>query len=101
MSRRFWRAFTICTSFSRVASKTWLRVSESLGEPGDHRRIDRIVLGEPPGRSGEVAHPLRVDDPDFDAGLAQRLGPVPLVAARSEEHTSELQSRENLVCRLL
>src|SRR5690606_41945843 len=26
---------------------------------------------------------------------------VPLVEARSEEHTSELQSRENLVCRLL
>src|SRR5690606_41598609 len=25
----------------------------------------------------------------------------PEVAARSEEHTSELQSRENLVCRLL
>src|SRR5690606_41193082 len=25
----------------------------------------------------------------------------PLVANRSEEHTSELQSRENLVCRLL
>src|SRR5690606_39857419 len=25
----------------------------------------------------------------------------PLVVARSEEHTSELQSRENLVCRLL
>src|SRR5690606_39733190 len=26
---------------------------------------------------------------------------VPLMLARSEEHTSELQSRENLVCRLL
>src|SRR5690606_40387860 len=26
---------------------------------------------------------------------------VPLVTSRSEEHTSELQSRENLVCRLL
>src|SRR5207302_5822715 len=26
---------------------------------------------------------------------------VDLLAARSEEHTSELQSRENLVCRLL
>src|SRR5690606_41308328 len=26
---------------------------------------------------------------------------VPLVLGRSEEHTSELQSRENLVCRLL
>src|SRR5207302_11342032 len=25
----------------------------------------------------------------------------PLVEARSEEHTSELQSRENLICRLL
>src|SRR5690606_41415069 len=32
------------------------------------------------------------EDPVF------RLGPVP---TRSEEHTSELQSRENLVCRLL
>src|SRR5690606_40017153 len=26
---------------------------------------------------------------------------IPTVDARSEEHTSELQSRENLVCRLL
>src|SRR5690606_41318512 len=39
--------------------------------------------------------------------LAQRQGPrQPLlgvvdIACRSEEHTSELQSRENLVCRLL
>src|SRR5690606_42063324 len=30
-----------------------------------------------------------------------RLAPVPLYNSRSEEHTSELQSRENLVCRLL
>src|SRR5690606_41335094 len=27
--------------------------------------------------------------------------PIPTSLARSEEHTSELQSRENLVCRLL
>src|SRR5690606_41719589 len=34
--------------------------------------------------------------------FARQLGsPFPLLAARSEEHTSELQSRENLVCRLL
>src|SRR5207302_9734824 len=35
--------------------------------------------------------------------LADRLGRVPVQVAgrRSEEHTSELQSRENLVCRLL
>src|SRR5690606_40734829 len=31
--------------------------------------------------------------------LSNRMKPVPLM--RSEEHTSELQSRENLVCRLL
>src|SRR5207302_2928413 len=29
------------------------------------------------------------------------IGALTLVADRSEEHTSELQSRENLVCRLL
>src|SRR5207302_8923718 len=28
-------------------------------------------------------------------------GRLPMEASRSEEHTSELQSRENLVCRLL
>src|SRR2546430_6556385 len=35
--------------------------------------------------------------------LAQRVGEVQvaLVAQRSEEHTSELQSQSNLVCRLL
>src|SRR5690606_42059267 len=49
------------------------------------------------------------------SGFVQRLGsavrpkatglfrsaPYPAPGARSEEHTSELQSRENLVCRLL
>src|SRR5690606_3731222 len=37
-----------------------------------------------------------------ELGLGLRLELVsPLQRARSEEHTSELQSRENLVCRLL
>src|SRR5690606_41945970 len=31
----------------------------------------------------------------------QRVGADELIGERSEEHTSELQSRENLVCRLL
>src|SRR5690606_41757924 len=56
---------------------------------------------------------LRAGDrvPQFDALLqpdsgealrAPRLDPASCsVLARSEEHTSELQSRENLVCRLL
>src|SRR6266511_3493653 len=36
-----------------------------------------------------------------DRPATTRWGRVPHRAARSEEHTSELQSRENLVCRLL
>src|SRR5690606_40854405 len=37
-------------------------------------------------------------------GIAEHLGKAPVDlgdSGRSEEHTSELQSRENLVCRLL
>src|SRR3712207_8488504 len=39
------------------------------------------------------------DDEAVEADLAQHEGPV--VRERSEEHTSELQSRQYLVCRLL
>jgi hypothetical protein len=63
-----------------------LGLAEGFGKPGDHLRIDHIVFGQPPSRSGEAAHPLRIDDPDFDIGLAQRLGPVPLVAAACLHH---------------
>src|SRR5690606_41038994 len=35
------------------------------------------------------------------ARLRYSVGVVPTCCLRSEEHTSELQSRENLVCRLL
>src|SRR5690606_41484234 len=34
-------------------------------------------------------------------GTEVAAGAMPVDASRSEEHTSELQSRENLVCRLL
>src|SRR5690606_40995853 len=67
------------------------------GEPGDggaghgHRPLDES--GHPehsrPGVDGHAAAARR-----DRADRVQR-------AARSEEHTSELQSRENLVCRLL
>src|SRR5207302_11470812 len=49
----------------------------------------------------------RLDVAADHADQAVQYGPVAdpqgvvLVLARSEEHTSELQSRENLVCRLL
>src|SRR5215475_298511 len=43
----------------------------------------------------------RAHRPSSVRASSARLGPIEPVSARSEEHTSELQSRENLVCRLL
>src|SRR5436309_12051406 len=37
----------------------------------------------------------------LDSGATDEAPPRPYYVMRSEEHTSELQSRENLVCRLL
>src|SRR3712207_8539090 len=67
--------------------------------PGDHRLID----GAAPVRHRAVhRHLLAGPDPEqvADLDVLQRhvlLAPV----GRSEEHTSELQSRQYLVCRLL
>src|SRR5690606_42076003 len=54
-------------------------------------------VGEPPGRVL-----LDVGDPRAEArAVADRLADLAAgLRGRSEEHTSELQSRENLVCRL-
>ena len=62
------------------------RLAECLGEPGDHLRVDRIVLGQPSGRQREAANPLGIDNPHLDAGLAQHLGPVTLIAAARLHH---------------
>src|SRR5690606_40577073 len=51
-----------------------------------------------PADSGPAQGP--VGHRNFLTPLMKRL-PLAAVMARSEEHTSELQSRENLVCRLL
>src|SRR5690606_41661564 len=50
----------------------------------------------PVGTGREVARIIREANPDADFDIVSN--PEFL---RSEEHTSELQSRENLVCRLL
>src|SRR5436309_11393080 len=42
-----------------------------------------------------------VAHPHHERGSGGQAEPVPAGGGRSEEHTSELQSRENLVCRLL
>src|SRR5690606_29707954 len=66
------------------------------------RRAGKRRVEIAPGKSGQVVAE-RVGRDTLrqvrHVGLGGGRGLVPL--ARSEEHTSELQSRENLVCRLL
>src|SRR5690606_42073015 len=47
-----------------------------------------------------LLHALRLQQIVNHIGLAVERRPDAFELARSEEHTSELQSRENLVCRL-
>src|SRR5690606_6029404 len=48
--------------------------------------------------SFDISHSiLRVGEPMYSIYVVRQIG----ILSRSEEHTSELQSRENLVCRLL
>src|SRR5690606_39932719 len=85
------------------------RSSDLLGRQGvDERTVEPTARESP-------RHLARIDagEDDLDAraqhlGREGRRGDAPegkhrreARAARSEEHTSELQSRENLVCRLL
>src|SRR2546427_7526036 len=54
----------------------------ALGEHAEHRRFGRVLLGQ----AAEALWPQGIRS---------------LPEERSEEHTSELQSQSNLVCRLL
>src|SRR3712207_8551334 len=67
--------------------------------PAAQRVQDHVarVVGHPLPAGGlpEVAVAARVDEVDAQVGVEAQRG------VRSEEHTSELQSRQYLVCRLL
>src|SRR3712207_7973973 len=70
--------------------------------PGAARVPDPGHPGPRPGRAGAGAHlGLAGVGPRGDPGAAARRGRRRGGPARSEEHTSELQSRPYLVCRLL
>src|SRR5690606_41354588 len=73
---------------------TW-RAPRELARPLKHFRAPRELVQ--PLDHFVVPRDL-VRPPDHLAS-ASRIGPA--TGPRSEEHTSELQSRENLVCRLL
>src|SRR3712207_2869308 len=70
------------------------KVAELDGPGLEQAMRDLEEIGELGGRAGSYAHlDFSVDTQDPARGA--------LVAKRSEEHTSELQSRQYLVCRLL
>src|SRR3712207_7450517 len=62
--------------------------------PGVHSHRQRRPLGQPVRRREDRSHP-------YSVGGILPAGDGEPDARRSEEHTSELQSRQYLVCRLL
>src|SRR3712207_6996049 len=60
-------------------------------------RAERFPLQRPPAE--QLERPLHLPEPAHD--VVNAAGPQALLRDRSEEHTSELQSRQYLVCRLL
>src|SRR2546430_8011454 len=71
---------------------------------GIERLIEEPALRKPLAgrRVALLAHPASVTrDLTHSLDALAALSGVRLSAARSEEHTSELQSQSNLVCRLL
>src|SRR3712207_9024336 len=59
------------------------------------RRAGGVIFDTP---AGEMRHPRM---PNLTPPMSDLTPPGNLAAHRSEEHTSELQSRQYLVCRLL
>src|SRR5690606_36266885 len=82
-----------------AAPGSWTQVAiERVGPQGRVFALDLLAVEPMPGM--EFIQGDFMDDAVL-ADLESRLGGQPVDLVRSEEHTSELQSRENLVCRLL
>src|SRR5690606_39769208 len=64
----------------------------------NHENADKIAAGEVEARRGSSADFIEKASGVQRRYVVEKSG---ILDPRSEEHTSELQSRENLVCRLL
>src|SRR5690606_40753068 len=79
-----------------------LPISLVLDRREPRSRLLRVAVPAPERRPVGGGHGARRPQPGHRLAALGTPDPrVPADAARSEEHTSELQSRENLVCRLL
>src|SRR5206468_11637020 len=80
----------------------------SVGCEGPPRTIVYVLVAPGPtlpapstARTLNVYAPSGCADRSYERGLVHELNAETVVEPRSEEHTSELQSRSELVCRLL
>src|SRR5690606_42070536 len=84
------------TTLFRSAARSHMRRRQGV-QPVDLRVVHPapllLHLPDTPGRKAKAVAPILLV-------IADRFEPS-IGEARSEEHTSELQSRENIVCRLL
>src|SRR5690606_41832182 len=88
-------------SFSRSGDLLALH-SFPTRRSSDLERADRLPAPHVPQHvRDQLAVNAHVDLRELTPAVDREARPVREHAARSEEHTSELQSRENLVCRLL
>src|SRR5690606_6143912 len=65
------------------------------------KRFDFVIIDTPPKIDSDLRPALRVADLVLVPVATSHVDLWATEGVRSEEHTSELQSRENLVCRLL
>src|SRR3712207_8332657 len=73
----------------------------TLFRSGGQRVTVQLSPGAPPGRGLRAAKWLLLATGIVAVGLGATLWALDGLQPRSEEHTSELQSRQYLVCRLL
>src|SRR3712207_8760394 len=67
----------------------------------EQRRLPKLYIEHDPPRQHPTDTQHHVDDPDVVLVHVTHFNDLMWDSGRSEEHTSELQSRQYLVCRLL
>src|SRR5690606_42021730 len=83
-------ALPICRYFRKPQSLQRSRISGAMSASPTRTSLDALV---------EIAQTINtLRDPE---AVLEKVLEIAMETLRSEEHTSELQSRENLVCRLL
>src|SRR2546422_7038028 len=90
------------TRCSSIAVSSWMVISLP---PGITPPVSALPTNRPSGSSthpnNESKKPHAPHSASTNAASRHSMCPAPIDTTRSEEHTSELQSRLHLVCRLL